>query len=72
LKLATDFYVQLHKKHLQSLSPAEATIELDKCQNIFEHMYLYFLDIGLDTDEAISIVDDFRSDFVLENSKSAG
>ena len=64
----TDHYVKLHLAYLSDLPSDQRHVELSKHETIYDHMYEFLCTVQeLSYESALTIVDDFRSDVIIQD-----
>ena len=56
----TKQFVEAHLKHLQKLKVEAASEEILKYDTLYDHMHAFFLTLGLSSEDAARVIDDFR------------
>ncbi|GEC93064.1 hypothetical protein DES34_11890 [Brevibacillus brevis] len=68
----TDHYVKLHLAYLSDMPLLRRHVELSKHETIYDHMYEFLCTVQeLSHESALSIVDDFRSDAIIQDVREA-
>ena len=60
MQTLTKQYIEAHLKHLQKLTFEVASQEILKYDSLYDHMHAFFLTLGLSSEDAGRVIDDFR------------
>jgi len=67
LKKSTNYYIRLHSAFLAGLDDHKRQNEISTAATIYDHMYEFFRKLDLTHDQAMSIIDDFRTHSLIED-----
>ncbi len=67
LTTLTDYYVKFYLSYLNGLSQEKKQEELAACKTIYEHIYSFFRKIEISHEDALAMIDDFRTDLLVQD-----
>ncbi|MGG1664457.1 hypothetical protein [Brevibacillus sp. NRS-1366] len=71
MKKSTDYYIRLHASYLAGMDDRNRQEELAAYETVYDHMYDFFRRLDLSHDQALSVIDDFRTDMLVDGIRQA-